>query len=388
MPRKGKKSQASKVRWLKISEYLSSKQAEPVEHSDPYSNREVNVSEPSNANVTCVLASRSQNHPTYHDANSHCSCNAATFLAFLHELSHLKSADLDLVLDGGYTMYGKTVKQFIDDERIVDGHLNRDELPEVVLGYRLQHIMTKCDSMYGTFTSSPAEGPFINLAARLECLSSGVNSALLVMSNVFVAVFRDLQARYGFFDPHTRRPNGHPTGPDGTGTAVMLTFKHLRDLQTKHCTIFTMLGTSPEAQYELIPVLFQSVDEASVNKNVVHVNSNADTAVSHTRGHIDNTKVSVTQPDIEMSLPSCSVTQSTPCVDIRTDGMSVLFQSVDETSVDQDVAHVDANADVSHMRQQEVITSSSVSLKLRFCCHHAQTQPIPPVQTLHQIQMN
>jgi hypothetical protein len=174
-------------------------------------------------------------------------------------------------------MYALTLGQLCVDGTMVHGHLNIQELPEIVFGQRQQHVLTKCNSMYGTFVSSPEVGEYLNLAARLQCLTSDVNSALLVMTSQCIAVFRDRHGRYGYFDPHTRRPDGLPSGPDVPGTAVMLTFTHLKDLVKKLIASFTMLGSSPYAPYELVPVLFNSEDEFSVDGVLANVDSNADT---------------------------------------------------------------------------------------------------------------
>ena len=279
MPKKSKRSQAAKVRWSKSGEFPLKTQAEHVQNCDPDSNREVHFPDHSHANVTCVLASYSQSHHRYIDSkNSQCTCNSVTFLAFLHELHHLQSADLDQILDRGHAMYALTLGQLCVDGTMVHGHLNIQELPEIVFGQRQQHVLTKCNSMYGTFVSSPEVGEYLNLAARLQCLTSDVNSALLVMTSQCIAVFRDRHGRYGYFDPHTRRPDGLPSGPDVPGTAVMLTFTRLNDLVKKLIASFTMLGSSPYAPYELVPVLFNSEDEFSVDGVLANVDSNADTA--------------------------------------------------------------------------------------------------------------
>uniref|UniRef100_A0A8C5FK64 ATP-dependent DNA helicase n=2 Tax=Gadus morhua TaxID=8049 RepID=A0A8C5FK64_GADMO len=279
MPKKSKRSQAAKVRWSKSGEFPLKTQAEHVQNCDPDSNREVHFPDHSHANVTCVLASYSQSHHRYIDSkNSQCTCNSVTFLAFLHELHHLQSADLDQILDRGHAMYALTLGQLCVDGTMVHGHLNIQELPEIVFGQRQQHVLTKCNSMYGTFVSSPEVGEYLNLAARLQCLTSDVNSALLVMTSQCIAVFRDRHGRYGYFDPHSRRPDGFPSGPNVPGTAVMLTFTHLNDLVKKLIASFTMLGSSPYAPYELVPVLFNSEDEFSLDGVLANVDSNADTA--------------------------------------------------------------------------------------------------------------
>ncbi len=63
----------------------------------------------------------------------------------------------------------------------------------------------------------------IPLTERLQCLSTDVSHALLLVSPECIAVFRDRSGRYGFFDSHSRTAEGLPH-PTGHGTAVMLTF--------------------------------------------------------------------------------------------------------------------------------------------------------------------
>ncbi len=66
-------------------------------------------------------------------------------------------------------------------------------------------------------------------------------------------------------------------------------------------------------------VLFHSVDEHPVDENLAHVDSNADIAVSHMSEQDLNTMSSVTQAETEMSLPSCSVKESTTWAHITSD---------------------------------------------------------------------
>lgn len=137
MSRKGKRSQTSKVRWQKFVKSQPSTPAEQAVSSDPYINRQVHFPESSHANVTCVLASRSQGSRKRADSkNSQCTCNSATFLAFLLELHHLHKAELDVVLDRGHAMYSLTLDQLSADGRKVHRYLNTEEIPETVLGYR------------------------------------------------------------------------------------------------------------------------------------------------------------------------------------------------------------------------------------------------------------
>ncbi len=126
MPQKGKKSQAMKLRWKKIGESEQSTPAEQPVSSNPPSNRQVNVPD---------------------------LCNSTTFLAFLHELRCPQSADLDLVLDKGHTMYQHAASQLKADGHYVHPFLNTEEIPEIVFDYKQHHVMTKCESVFGLFTA-------------------------------------------------------------------------------------------------------------------------------------------------------------------------------------------------------------------------------------------
>lgn len=168
------------------------------------------------------------------------------------------------------------LSQLIADGRKVHSFLNTEEIPDVVFGYSQHHIMVKLESLFGMFKVSTDDN--CNLPDRLHCLSSDVEYALLIMSSICIAVFRDQQGKYGFFDPHSRRPDGSPAGPHETGTAVMFVSTQVSDLAAKIVSTFSVLGTSPQATYELMPVLFQSVD-LSVDDGA-HVHSDADVNVA------------------------------------------------------------------------------------------------------------
>ncbi|CAJ1076484.1 uncharacterized protein LOC115579693 [Xyrichtys novacula] len=170
-------------------------------------------------------------------------------------------------------MYTLALGQLNVEGQKVDIFLNTDELPPVLIGNRQQHIMTRCQSISGVFKAPTLLNN--NLADVLQCLSAEVNYALLIMSSMYIAVFQDRHRRYGYFDPHSRQPDGLPSG-FGSGTAVVFIFTHLSDLITKLVTLFRAVGSGPNASFELTPVQFQTVDELSGGENLPHVESNAD----------------------------------------------------------------------------------------------------------------
>ncbi len=127
--------------------------------------------------------------------------------------------------------------------------------------------------------------------------------ALPIISSLCITIFQDQRGRYGFFEPHSRQPDGLPHGPGSTGTAVMLLFTHLNDLIAKRITSFQMSGSSPSTQYELMPVLFQNIEDIGVDGNLGHVECKY---VSNIREQNIYPVSCDAQADIEIFLPSCS----------------------------------------------------------------------------------
>ncbi len=95
---------------------------------------------------------------------------------------------------------------------------------------------------------------WIPLNERLECLSTDVRHALLIVSPQCFAVFRDGSGRYGFFDSHSRTAEGFPH-PTDDGTAVMLTFTYLNDMTSRLLQLFQNRGA--QTCYEFMPVAFE-----------------------------------------------------------------------------------------------------------------------------------
>uniref|UniRef100_A0A8C1ZIB2 ATP-dependent DNA helicase n=1 Tax=Cyprinus carpio TaxID=7962 RepID=A0A8C1ZIB2_CYPCA len=113
---------------------------------------------------------------------------------------------------------------------------------EVVMGYLRDRGTPEMDAWW------------IPLDERLQCLSTDVSHALLIVSPECFAVFRDRSGRYGFFDSHSRTAEGLPH-PTGDGTAVMLTFTNLHDMTNRLLELFWNRG--PQACYEFMAVSFE-----------------------------------------------------------------------------------------------------------------------------------
>ncbi|XDV26045.1 hypothetical protein PO909_029849 [Leuciscus waleckii] len=116
--------------------------------------------------------------------------------------------------------------------------------------------------MFGYLRATGTPGTeewWIPLTERLQCLSTDVSHALLLVAPECIAVFRDRSGRYGYFDSHSRTAAGLPH-PTGHGTAVMLTFTHLSDMADRVLKIFQ--GRGDETSYEFMPVSFETEQQS------------------------------------------------------------------------------------------------------------------------------
>ncbi|KAM9809302.1 uncharacterized protein ACBT44_012609 isoform 1-T1 [Syngnathus typhle] len=173
------------------------------------------------------------------------------------DINNLTTSDLDAVLSVGNELYTCTVAALKARGCFLNSFLTVDELPEIVSSSTKQHVLIRSMSMCGFFTSFHGDALFLNLCDRLECLTSEVSCALLIMQTTCIAVFRDHQGKYGYFDPHSRGRDGLPAP---SGTAVMMLFVHLNDLRNKLTELYTRLECSCNSQYELVPVQFEPID--------------------------------------------------------------------------------------------------------------------------------
>ena len=239
----------------------------------PNRHREIESSHIDLANdVKCILASHSQNDTRYSDIsrNKQCACNSLTFLAFLHENEHITSENLDLVLEKGNSMYFQILRMLKKKERPVYNHLATDELPESVFARTHKYRLTKHLSSYGSLGEPPAEAvdEYLDLRTRLSCFLTELTEAsyaLLVMTGLVTAIFRDKSGKYGLFDPHSRTPDALPHTEGSHGTAVMLTFTHLCDLINRIIACHQMFDTPSRCEYELMPVEFLSKKKKQQN---------------------------------------------------------------------------------------------------------------------------
>nr|XP_024654961.1 uncharacterized protein LOC112430748 isoform X1 [Maylandia zebra]XP_024654962.1 uncharacterized protein LOC112430748 isoform X1 [Maylandia zebra]XP_024654963.1 uncharacterized protein LOC112430748 isoform X1 [Maylandia zebra]XP_024654964.1 uncharacterized protein LOC112430748 isoform X1 [Maylandia zebra] len=143
---------------------------------------------------------------------------------------------------------------------------------------------------------------WLPLAIRLECLSTDVNFALLMVSPECIAVFRDKSGRYGLFDSHSRSAAGLR---QPNGTAVMLTFTHVNDLITHLHNLFQNQGK--HARYEFVPVSFKTVSTHTEPPGQSTQVTPGATATSSTQ----NDEPQITNPTAQMPEPESAKTHMT-----------------------------------------------------------------------------
>ncbi|XP_024114432.1 uncharacterized protein PF14_0093, partial [Oryzias melastigma] len=331
MPRKGKRSQAAKARWLKVSvdecendsQNIVNNSITDEQHCELLNPLEydIEVQHPLNPG-DCVQASHSQNSLKYltFSRNKQCTCNSLIFLAFLHENENITTADLDIVLDKGNTLYCEQRQKFPNNI-----YLAFDELPDIVPARaNVYHINMQKQSRFGSFKDPVplAANDYLDLTAGLSCLLSDVKYALLIMSNLCIAVFRTHAGQYGFFDPHDRTRTGMPIlGTNAHGTAIMLTFANLQKMTDTLVKCFQELGVSSSTVYELKPVEFHPSSVSSGPNYIQAFQSNDDVSPSYVDKNMkedSNTK----QPGQNIKTPETTDSQAA-CHDDVSNGSDI-----------------------------------------------------------------
>ena len=287
-----------------------------------------------------VSASWSQASPKYGKSrNKQCTCNSLTFLAFFHENENITRADIELVLDKGNMMYNevrKTVNHI---------HLTTDELPHEVTARRFTHYVDMTQlSRYGTLGEPlhPTVDSFLDLESGLSCLLTEVQFALLLMTQLCIAVFRTRTGRYGFFDPHSRTSKGLPLSPDSLtpGTAVMLTFTRLSDMIDRLMKFHRMVGTQLNCTYELKPVEFYDRNPVSLNDAVLNTDCRPTAVTVDAPALLDEAADESSSPTLRRNTPTDSSEHILP--DKSTQTPAVKQQEVHITSPSHDAPRVES----------------------------------------------
>ncbi|XP_029930978.1 uncharacterized protein LOC115375642 [Myripristis murdjan] len=271
---------------LQTSQPITTQQMRGLEHQEPSKTKpETENSAREHAQVTAdaprvisVQASHYQGDNRYDpfSRNHQCTCNALAFLAYHSEGTHFRKSDLDSVLQVGDALYTRTKRQLIAEGKFQSEHLTMEEVPVSVTTNRHTYIVHKSDVLMGSLRVTGRgdyAGWWLSLSERLQCLSADVTHALLTISPLCIAVFRDRSGRYGFFDPHARTAEGLPDRT-GNGTAVMLTFTHLNDMIERLHMLYRRWEDNE--QYDFMPVNFEMVSNCLLSPSVT-------AWISHTR---------------------------------------------------------------------------------------------------------
>ena len=161
-------------------------------------------------------------NPRSERSNTQCTCMALTFLAFHNEGVRFDTACLDKVLVQGDVLYEDTIQHLLLDDTHQSDLLTMEQLPNRVFGESNVYStrMDMSDLKVGPLNKT--KGKNYSLAQQLQCLSTDLTHAVLMVHPECFAVFRDGSGRYGFFDSHSRNAWGMPVSG---GKAIMLTFE-------------------------------------------------------------------------------------------------------------------------------------------------------------------
>ncbi|XP_042570239.1 uncharacterized protein LOC109078151 [Cyprinus carpio] len=247
MPRKGRRSMAQKVCWTKLD---LTGQTGISKGDAQFSNGQQHEDGDTTSRILSVQASHSQSDARYDvfSRNHQCTCVALTFLAYHSEGTLFEQPDLDRVLEEGDALYVGIKMQLIAEGRFRQDLLSMSEVPVSISTSNHNYSVQKSEVLMGYLRdrgTPEMDAWWIPLDERLQCLSTDVSHALLIVSPECFAVFRDRSGRYEFFDSHSRTAEGLPH-PTGDGTAVMLTFTNLHEMTSRLFVSFEMEEQSEE----------------------------------------------------------------------------------------------------------------------------------------------
>ncbi|CAM4491237.1 unnamed protein product [Leuciscus chuanchicus] len=130
--------------------------------------------------------------------NHQCTCVALTFLVNYSEGIKFKMPNLDRVLEEGDALYVGIKIQLIAERRFNCNHLTMEEVPLSVSSFNRIHDVRKSEVMIGYLRATGTPGTEewgIPLTERLQCLSTDVSHALLLVAPDCIAVFREGSGR-------------------------------------------------------------------------------------------------------------------------------------------------------------------------------------------------
>ncbi|KAL1268546.1 hypothetical protein QQF64_033909 [Cirrhinus molitorella] len=200
MPRKGRRSQTQKVCWTNVDLTGQTGVSKTVAQ---FSNGQHGEDGDNTSRILSVQA-------------SHCQSDASEGTLF-------KQPDLDRVLEEGDALYVGIKMQLIAEGRFRRDHLSMDEVPVSITTSNHTYSVQKSDVLRGYLRARGTpemEGWWIPFDERLQCLSSDVSHALLMVSPECFAVFRDRSGRYGFFYSHSRTAEGQQRAVHGAVVCV------------------------------------------------------------------------------------------------------------------------------------------------------------------------
>ncbi|XP_047245588.1 uncharacterized protein LOC124882907 isoform X2 [Girardinichthys multiradiatus] len=282
--------------------------------------------------------------------------NSLVFLSFLHEDEFITRDDLNRVLDKGHAVYSDARRTYVNSV-----FLACDELPAVVKSRSHEYDVDMSQpAHYGTFDGTDH---LMSIEQGLQCLTSEVHYALLVMLGTCIAVCRLSSGEYAYFDPHPRKSTGMPLPPGiSGGKAVMLKFTRLNDMIDRIKCLYRMFSIAPDCTYELQPITFHNKNLA-IQINATQATENRQTAtcvetqtldepVHITTGQTQNignetltTEVSTSMVDSPNETPNAEINHCLSDLESQ-----ILLSSVTEMqgtshSVSHSVSHNDLNTD-------------------------------------------
>ena len=186
-----------------------------------------------------------------------CTCNSLVSLCCLSEKETFASQDLDFVLEEGDKLYVSLVDTLKKQGKFTHNYLELSQLPRQVTLQGSTHNITMLQSMIDVFnTGILVEEEVERLCSKVESALQMSTTALVLLGEYALALFRDTGGKFVVFDSHSRNDEGFPCA-DGTSilvhcNTISLACDHLVQLAAH-------FAETQSISVEILPVVVQSM---------------------------------------------------------------------------------------------------------------------------------
>ena len=192
-----------------------------------------------------------------------CSCNSLAAICLLRSIP--SATDLDNSPLEGNLLYIATIKELKQKKKFKKYYLSVDELPSCIEICNNKYHLLKGSVKFGNVFDNSSNNFGTKLSDSIQQLFDSDDSAILVLRDYMVAVFKSEEGLYVLFDPHARNANGEVSE---SGNSIWMGFFD-RESLVKQIERLALSIQQNDFQYELVPITVRSEKESLIQQKII-----------------------------------------------------------------------------------------------------------------------